>query len=199
MTFPMDYNNHPSAANWLGTPLENPKNVSYEEGIYVGYRYFNTFGIKPSYEFGYGKSYTDFKFSKVSLSSKTFNKAITVSVTITNTGKVAGKEVVQLYLTAPAVKTDKPESELKGFAKTKLLQPGESQVLTVTLLPKDLGSFVEGQDAWVAEAGTYTVKIGSSSLDIKATETFELTSERIIEQVHNTFKADIDLRVLRSN
>ncbi|KGO85944.1 glycoside hydrolase [Flavobacterium rivuli WB 3.3-2 = DSM 21788] len=199
MTFPIDYNNHPSAANWLGTPVENPKDVSYEEGIYVGYRYFNTFGIKPSYEFGYGKSYTDFKFLKVSLSSKTFDKEITVNVTITNTGKVAGKEVVQLYLGAPAVKTDKPESELKGFAKTKLLQPGESQVLNVTLLPKDLSSFVEGQDAWVAEAGTYTIKIGSSSLDVRATETFELTSERIIEKVQNTFKADTDLKVLRSN
>ncbi|KGO91117.1 beta-glucosidase [Flavobacterium subsaxonicum] len=199
MTLPVDYNNHPSAANWLGTPVGNPKSVLYEEGIYVGYRYFNTFGVKPSYEFGYGKSYTNFTFSDVTLSSPTFQKQITVSVKVTNIGAVAGKQVVQLYLAAPALKTDKPESELKAFAKTKILAPGESQVITLVLNAKELASFVEAQDAWVAEAGTYTVKIGASSLDIKATKSFTLNAEQVVEKTHDTFKADTDLKVLKSN
>jgi beta-glucosidase len=199
MTLPVDYNNHPSAGNWLGTPVGNPKEVVYAEGIYIGYRYFSTFGVTPSYEFGYGKSYTDFKIADVTLSTTTFKDDITVSVKVTNTGKNAGKEVVQLYLAAPAEKTDKPESELKGFVKTKTLALGESQTLSVTLTARELASFVEAQDAWVAEAGTYTVKIGTSCLDISATATFTLAHELEVEKTHNTFKPDADLKVLKSN
>src|SRR6185503_19809052 len=97
-----------------------PGEVTYDEGIYVGYRYYNTFNVKPAYEFGYGLSYTDFKYSNLALSAKAFDKKITASVTITNTEKVAGKEVVQLYISAPTGKLDKPSEELKGFAKTGL-------------------------------------------------------------------------------
>lgn len=199
MTLPVDYNNNPSAANWLGTPHDNPKNVNYEEGIYVGYRYFNTFGVKPSYEFGYGKSYTDFTFSDLKLSNATFEKEITVSVKVTNAGKTPGKEVVQLYLAAPAVKTDKPESELKAFAKTKSLAPGESQVISLVLAARDLASFDEKQNAWIAEAGSYTVRLGTSCLDIKASQNFTLTTEKLVEKTHDTFKADSDLKILKSN
>lgn len=199
MTFVVDYNNHPSAANWLGTPASNPKEVSYEEGVYVGYRFFNTFGVKPSYEFGFGKSYTDFKYSNISLSSKTFDKEITASITITNTGQKSGKETVQLYLSAPALKTDKPDSELKGFAKTKLLNPGESQTITFALNTSALSSFVESQQAWVAEKGTYNVKIGSSSTDIKESATFELQTQINGEKVHDAFKLDTDLKETSSN
>ena len=198
MTLPVDYNNHPSAANWLGIPVGNPKDVFYEEGVYIGYRYFNTFGVKPSYEFGYGKSYTDFKFSALTLSNKIFNEQLEVSVTVTNIGKISGKEVVQLYLGAPAFNTDKPESELKAFAKTKLLNPGESQVITFTLKLSDLASFVEKQDAWVAEAGIYNIKIGASSLDIKVKDSFTLPIEKITEKVHDSFKQDAEFRELKS-
>ena len=199
MTLPIDYNNHPSAANWLGTPVGNPKDVSYEEGIYVGYRYFNTFGIKPSYEFGYGQSYTDFKISEVKLSSATFTDQITVNVKVTNTGKMAGKEVVQLYLSAPALKTDKPDAELKAFFKSQMLNPGESQKVSLTIKLRDLASFVEGQNAWIAEAGLYKIQIGTSSLDIKATENFTLPDEKVVEKTHKSFKADTELKNLKSN
>jgi beta-glucosidase len=190
MTFPVNYSDAAATKNWFGEPAENPTNVTYEEGVYVGYRYFNTFNVKPSYEFGYGLSYTNFEFSDLKLSSKTFDKKMTVTVTIKNTGKTAGKEVAELYLSAPAKKTDKPAAELKAFAKTKELQPGESQTLTLTLNAKDLASFVASQNAWIAESGTYKVALGSSSLNIKKTTTFNLKKEKIAEKTNSAFAAD---------
>jgi len=190
MTFPVKYEDTPSAKNWIGTPAENPTSVTYEEGVYVGYRYFNTFGVKPAYEFGYGLSYTTFDMTDIKLSAASFSNKITVTVTIKNTGKIAGKEVTELYLSAPAKNTDKPNAELKAFAKTKELQPGESQTLTLTLNPKDLASFVSLKNAWIAEAGTYKVAVGSSSLNIKKTAEFKLAKEVIVEKTNATFAAD---------
>ena len=94
-----------------------PAVVTYEDGIYVGYRYYETFKVKPAYEFGFGLSYTDFVYNNLKLSSSKFNGSITVTVDVKNNGKVAGKEVTELYLTAPAVKLDKPALELKGFGQ----------------------------------------------------------------------------------
>ncbi|MFV8464737.1 glycoside hydrolase family 3 N-terminal domain-containing protein [Flavobacterium sp. LB1P62] len=190
MTFPIKYEDTPSSKNWNGTPVENPTSVTYEEGIYVGYRYYNTFGVKPAYEFGYGLSYTNFDVSNLKLSTKTFTKKMTATVTVKNTGKTAGKEVVQLYLSAPSKNTDKPISELKAFAKTKLLQPGESQTITLTINPKDLASFVTAKNAWVAEAGAYKVAIGTSSLNIKQTTKFSLAKELVVEKTNAAFAPD---------
>jgi beta-glucosidase len=190
MTFPIKYEDTPSAKNWLGTPADNPKEVTYAEGIYVGYRYYDTFNVQPSYAFGYGTSYTTFNYTNVKLNSKTFDKSLTITVNVKNTGKTAGKEVVQLYLSAPARNIDKPKSELKAFAKTKLLAPGESETLTLNLVAKDLASFLENRSAWVAEAGTYTVSIGTSSDDIKKTATFTLAKEQEVEKVKKAFTAD---------
>ena len=191
MTFPVKYEDTPSAKNWIGTPAENPTEVTYEEGVYVGYRYFNTFNVKPSYEFGYGLSYTTFDVSNLKLSSNAFSKKMTATVTVKNTGKVAGKEVVQLYLSAPSKSIDKPSSELKAFGKTNLLQPGESQTITLTLNPKDLASFITSKNAWIAEAGTYKVAIGTSSLNTKQTATFTLAAETIVEKTNSAFAADL--------
>lgn len=191
-TFPVEYDDVPSAKNFPGKVIgqaaqqqgeqdmissfmrPHASEVTYEEGIYVGYRYYNTFNVPVSYEFGYGLSYTKFEYSNLKLSSGTFSKSLTVSVDVKNTGKVAGKEVVQLYLAAPAGRLHKPESELKGFAKTNLLQPGEIQTLTFVLDPMSLASFDEATSSWIAEAGKYTVKIGASSRDIKLTGQFNL-------------------------
>jgi beta-glucosidase len=191
MTFPVKYEDTPSAKNWIGTPAENPTSVTYEEGVYVGYRYFNTFKIKPSYEFGYGLSYTTFDVSNLKLSSKTFANKITATVTVKNTGKIAGKQVVELYLSAPAKMIDKPTEELKAFGKTNLLQPGESQTIVLTLNPKDLASFIPQKNAWIAEAGSYKVAIGTSSLDIKQTANFTLSKEKIVEKTNPAFAADV--------
>lgn len=182
-TFPMNYEDVPSANNFPGTPVNNPDQVVYEEGIYVGYRYFNTFNVASSFPFGYGLSYTDFTYSDISVSSKKFTDQIIISFRVTNTGDVAGKEVTQLYLSAPEGALDKPSEELKGFAKTKLLEPGESQTLQIIITPDQLSSFSSEESAWVAAAGKYTVKVGASSSDILLTETFSLKRNLIVGKV----------------
>ncbi|SFU67194.1 beta-glucosidase [Pustulibacterium marinum] len=200
MTFPVDYYNHASAANFPGFPANDPKEVSYEEGIYVGYRYFNTFEVQPSYEFGFGGSYTTFEYSDLKLSTTNFKDEVEVSVKVTNTGDVAGKEVVQVYLSAPANMVDKPSEELKAFGKTKKLKPGKSETLTFTLTAKDLASFVDAQSAWIAEKGTYTVKVGASSTDIKLTNDMNVSKDITAEKVHNAFDTDVDMKnVLMNN
>ena len=99
-----------------------------------------------------------------------------------NTGKRAGKEVVQFYLSAPTATMDKPVEELKGFAKTKLLQPGQSETITITLTPDELASFDETKNAWIAEQGRYTVKVGNSSRHFMQNATFTLDKDIIVEQ-----------------
>lgn len=198
MTFPISYNDHASASNWLGLPANNPTDVYYKEGIYVGYRYFNTFGVKPSYEFGFGGSYTIFNYSDLTLNSPTFNNELKVTVKVTNNGKTAGKEVAELYLAAPDKLADKPSEELKGFGKTKILKPGESETITFTLKAKDLASFVDAQSAWIAEKGTYTVKVGASSKDIKLTKEFTVASDIVAEKVNDTFKIEESFKDLQS-
>ena len=157
--------------------------ISLDEGIMVGYRYYNSKGIKTAFPFGFGLSYTSFAYTDLRLSSEQFDGSITAKVTIKNTGNTAGKEVVQLYLSAPGAKLEKPALELKGFAKTGLLTPGKSQILTFKLTPKDLASFDTAQSAWVIEAGNYTVKIGASSTDIRAEKNFSARAQ-IVEKVN---------------
>ncbi|GAB3298395.1 glycoside hydrolase family 3 N-terminal domain-containing protein [Hymenobacter tenuis] len=184
VSFPVDYKDVSSAKNFPGLPATRPDHVTHEEGIYVGYRYHQTFGVKPAYEFGFGQSYTTFTYGKVQLSDKKFSKQLTATVKITNNGKVAGKEVAQLYLSAPGKTMPKPTSELKAFAKTQLLQPGQSQTLTFSLGAGELASFDPTRSAWVAEPGIYRVRIGASSTDLKQTGSFEVAKELMAEQAH---------------
>lgn len=142
-------------------------------------------------------SYTTFEYSGIKVSSPTFKDNLTVSVTVKNTGKTAGKEVVQLYLNAPSKSIDKPKEELKAFGKTKDLKPGESQTLTFTLSPKDLASFIESKSAWIAEAGKYNVLVGASSLDIKQTAAFTVTNEITAEKVKKAFETDVKFTELK--
>ncbi|MCI1647527.1 MAG: fibronectin type III-like domain-contianing protein, partial [Bacteroides sp.] len=189
-TFPVKYADVPSSKTFPGEPSDNPINSFYTDGIYVGYRYYDSFNVKPSYEFGYGLSYTTFKYSDLKLSSTTFNDKMDVTVTVTNTGKVAGKEVVQLYLSAPQNTIEKPVQELKGFAKTRLLKPNESQTLTFTLNGRALASYWSGISSWVADAGKYEVKVGSSSRNIRATASFNLDKSTVIEKDHYALQPD---------
>jgi beta-glucosidase len=191
-TFPMTYSDVPSATTFPGRLLEGKANLTnapfagrpavatYDEGIYVGYRYYNTFGVKPAYEFGYGLSYTEFSYGKLNLSSSRFQGKVTATVTVSNTGRVPGKEVVQLYVSAPKQKLKKPDSELRAFAKTRLLKPGESQTLSFTLTASDLASFDPGTSSWVAESGTYTINAARSSLDIKSSAKIELLKDVVV-------------------
>lgn len=209
-TFPKAYKDIPSSKNFPGTEFMDkaktgfmglrfiPAEVTYEEGIYVGYRYFSSFNIKPAYEFGYGLSYTDFSYGNVILSSTVFSDKIAASITITNTGTLTGKDVVELYLSAPKGKIDKPSEELKGFAKTTALRPGESQTISFTLTPKDLASYNTDIFSWVADTGKYTIKIGASSLDIKQTADFSLAEEIIAEKDNRALTPEVKINELKN-
>ena len=208
-TFPMNYTDVPSAKNFPGKEFpeqartgnfgmkQTPAEVAYEEGIYVGYRYYNTFNVVPAYEFGYGLSYTNFDYSNLKLSSASFNGKITATVTVTNNGKVPGKEVVELYLSAPSQKLDKPLEELKAFAKTNLLPPGKSQTISFTLNAADLASFDTERESWIADAGAYTVKIGASSKSIKQTATFKLNKEIVEEKDHKVLIPQTEINEMK--
>ena len=151
-------------------PKEPERNVdytNYEEGIYVGYRYFDTFDKEVSYPFGYGLSYTTFSFEVVGSSMD--GQTCQLQVSVKNTGNCAGKESVQVYVKAPKGGLEKPEKELKAFAKTKLLQPGESEVVTLEWNVMDMASFNEKSSSWVLAKGNYQWLVAASSADIRCT------------------------------
>ena len=180
MTFPVRYEDHASSRNFPidmafgmfgkdkdAEPQRNVDHTEYEEGIYVGYRWFDKQGLEVSYPFGYGLSYTRFEWSEASVKSSRGETA--VSVKVTNTGKIPGKDVVELYVAAPQGELDKPVKELKAYAKTRELQPGESQLVTLKVKNSELASYDESASAWVTDAGHYDFMLGSSSRDIRAT------------------------------
>jgi beta-glucosidase len=171
--------------------------VTYEDGIYVGYRYYSTFNVKPAYEFGYGGSYTSYSYSNLKLSSATFNRQVTATVTVTNSGQVPGKEVVELYVSAPSGKLDKPAEELRAFGKTGLLKPGQSQNLTFILTAADLASFDTPSSSWIAAGGQYTVKVGASSADIRQTATFTLSADLVVEKDHKVLVPQVAIDELK--
>ncbi len=182
VTFPVNYEEVPSAKNFpseyateVDATKDKKRNVDYtkyEEGIYVGYRHYSTFGKTVSYPFGYGLSYTSFKYGNLKVTTK--GDDIIATLTITNTGKVAGKEVAELYITAPKGKLDKPKYELKAFTKTKLLQPSESQTIELIFHKSDLASFDESSSSWVADAGDYKISVGASVEDIRTKVVYNL-------------------------
>ena len=187
MTWPIAATDHASTKNFPGqiddyslqqmignkTPIPGHAYTNHEEDIYVGYRYFDTFGRDVAYPFGFGLSYTTFAFSKPVVKAKG-KDAVEVSITVKNTGSVSGKEVAQVYVKAPKGNLEKPAQELKAFAKSCELQPGESEVLTMTIPVRMLASFDEANSQWLTEAGTYTFCIGNSSRNIAATATLKL-------------------------
>ncbi len=166
-------------------PKEAVRNVDftdYEEGIYVGYRYFETFDKEVSYPFGHGLSYTTFSFEIVSSDINGDNCEMKVAVK--NTGNCAGKESVQVYVKAPAGGLEKPAKELKAFAKTKLLQPGESEVVTLSWKLMDMASLNEKSSSWELPKGTYQWMVGASSADVRCTVIQKVSKAQKVK-VHN--------------
>lgn len=141
------------------------KEVYYKEGIFVGYRHFTTNNVKPLFPFGFGLSYTTFAYGKPS--GHATGNDIVISVDVTNTGKVAGKEIVQIYSSVQQSNVPRPAKELKGFAKTKLLQPGESETLHIAIPKEELNYYDESQHEWKLASGTYTFHVGTNVNDIK--------------------------------
>jgi beta-glucosidase len=150
------------------------KQVYYKEDVFVGYRGFEKDKTAPLFPFGFGMSYTTFSYTGME-AVRTAEGKFNISITVSNTGAVPGKEIAQLYVTAPKTKTMlKPAKELKAFAKTRLLKPGESQTLTMTITPQDLASWDENSHQWITDSGKYTILAGASSADIKGKCTINL-------------------------
>ena len=194
--FPVDMNASIDLVN-RGERKHDVKNVdytNYEEDIYVGYRYFDSFGKNVSYPFGYGLSYTTFEYTNPAIMSE--NGTYTVTVNVKNIGKCAGKEVVQLYVSAPNNKEmNKPVKELKAFAKTKELKPGESELVTMTVVAADLASFDIATSSWVVDAGKYEFLIGASSRDIRAKLEAEAASSSV--KVNNVLNLPEQIELLK--
>ena len=168
--------------------------TNYEEDIYVGYRYFDSFEVPVSYPFGFGLSYTTFEYSDAKIADK--GNAYEISVTVKNTGSLEGKEVVELYISAPDNKAaNKPAKELKAFAKTKVLKAGESEKVTLTVNAADLASFDEAASAWVVAEGEYHFLIGASSQDIKATLKAKAKAQQT--KVNNVMKPEKQMNLLK--
>ncbi len=174
--------------------VRNVDYTDYEEDIYVGYRYFDSFDVPVSYPFGFGLSYTTFEYSDAKIADK--GEAYEVTVTVKNTGVREGKEVVELYISAPDNKAaNKPAKELKAFAKTKNLKPGESETIKMEVKAADLASFDEAASAWVVAEGEYQFLVAASAQDIKATLTANAKAQQT--KAHDVLKPQVQMNLLK--
>ncbi|WP_409420088.1 glycoside hydrolase family 3 C-terminal domain-containing protein [Pseudaeromonas sp. ZJS20] len=188
-TFPESYDDVPSATTFTGEDTDSDGTVDtnyYNEDIYVGYRYYDSFNKAVSYPFGFGLSYTSFDYSGAAVASNTLDSdgakgVVTLTATITNSGAVAGKEVAQVYINAPEVKLKKPTIELKAFGKTDELDPAASQTLTFSIPAAVLASFDADENEWIIEPGTYNAYISPSS-DVSSVTavTFSVADEIVV-------------------
>ena len=168
--------------------------TNYEEDIYVGYRYFDSFGKPVAYPFGFGLSYTTFEYDDMEVEEN--DGIFTVTVEVKNTGKRAGRNVVELFVAAPnSKKLNKPEKELRNYAKTRLLKPGEKETITMKVSTEDLASFNEKASAWKTDAGVYTFMICSSANDVEAKATTKVKAWT--KKVNNVMKPNVKLNLLK--
>ena len=175
-------------------PQANIDYTNYEEDIYVGYRYFDSFGKAVAYPFGFGLSYTTFSYTNMSVSDE--NGVYTVKVDVKNTGSKAGRNVVELFVAAPnSKKMNKPEKELRNYAKTRLLQPGQTETVTMTVKAEDLASFNEKASAWKTDAGRYDFLICSSASDVEAKASANVKAWT--KKVNNVMKPNVKLNLLK--
>ena len=175
-------------------PQANIDYTNYEEDIYVGYRYFDSFGKAVAYPFGFGLSYTTFSYTNMSVSEA--NGVYTVKVDVKNTGNKAGRNVVELFVAAPnSKKMNKPEKELRNYAKTRLLQPGQTETVTMTVKAEDLASFNEKASAWKTDAGRYDFLICSSASDVEAKASANVKAWT--KKVNNVMKPNVKLNLLK--
>lgn len=180
-TWAVNYEDFPSSANFS----HNNGNIEkeyYEDSIYVGYRYFDSFGVKPAFPFGFGLSYTTFEKKAESI-SVVENTALSVKINVKNTGAVSGREVVEIYAALPQEGLKKELKRLVGFAKTKVLAAGEDETVNVMISAKDLASFDEARSAWVLEAGEYGIMIGDNAAECTVVGMLKAAADKVLEVV----------------
>lgn len=165
LTFARNYEDYPSSTNFPGEPPENPERVVYDEGTYVGYRFFDAYNVEPMYEFGFGLSYTRFDYDDPKVELK--GGKLLVHVKVKNIGESVGKEIVQVYVKPPRRFDGKNYHELKGFRKTKLLKPGEFEDVVIEMDLNDLSIFDDTVGTWNLVRGEYQIEIGNSSRNMK--------------------------------
>lgn len=193
-TWAKKYSDYPSSAEF-GHNNGNLDDEYYREGIYVGYRYFDSFGVEPAYCFGYGLGYTAFSMRAQSVNVE--DGKVTVRVAVKNTGsEYAGREVVQVYVTMLGGMVEKPYQELVGFAKTKLLSCGEEEIVTVTFRLTDMASYDVRDASWKLEAGEYMVNIGSSSRNTSTAAVLKLRETVVTAKLKNLFAPDVPMEEL---
>ena len=183
----VNYEDYPPSATY-GANDEQTDKEYYTEGIYLGYRYFDTFNVTPAYEFGYGLSYTDFDITVDNVTADAEHTSVTV--TVTNTGDTySGKEVVQVYFSAPEGSMEKAYQELIAYGKTDNLAPGESQTLNITFLTTEMSSYSEEKAAYILEKGDYILRVGNSSRNTTPAAVLSLDQDVITEQLSNQVPA----------
>ncbi|GAB4232453.1 MAG: beta-glucosidase [Acidobacteriota bacterium] len=211
MTFPVRYEDVPSAKYYPGRELPQeagasfvpagirgkPAEATYGEDIFVGYRYYTTFDVPVAYEFGFGMSYTTFEYRDLQVQWNEAGERLEVSCVVRNNGSAPGREVVQLYVSGQGANLYRPERVLVGFGKTRLLAPGAEEKMTFTVDARRLSAFSEAAAAWILEPGTYTLRVGASSQDIRLEQSFRVERYHVTEPVHDVLKLDQPIDVLR--
>lgn len=194
-TWAKRYEDYPSA-DTFSYRNGNLEQEDYLEGIYVGYRYFTSFGVAPRYPFGYGLSYTSFDYEMVS--AKTNESEVIVSVRVKNVGAYSGKEVLQLYLRKPNKKIGSENISLAAFSKTKLLAPDEETELTLSFDLREIATFEENKSRFVLEAGEYGLFLGTSSENIASCAVMDLDEEIVVEEVEPIASKQLNFKDLES-
>ena len=196
-TWAKQYEDYPNAKKF-GYLNGNRDDEYYTEGIYVGYRWFDSFGKEPAYPFGYGKSYTSFSIETMGVSIQ--NGKIIVNIRVTNTGKTdSGREVVQVYTSAPEGRLEKPYQELVAYAKTKILKPEQSEELTVSFPVSRLASYDEKQAAWIWESGNYKIRVGEHSRSTKVACVIHVETESICQKLTNVLPLDCEMEWIHAD
>ena len=187
-TWAENYSDYPASETFAKADGNVAKEL-YSEGIYVGYRYFDTFGITPAYEFGYGKSYTDFDIDVKEVTADA--EKVTVTATVTNIGDTySGKEVVQVYFSAPDGQVEREYQELAAYGKTDVLAPGESQTLTLSYDTDAMAYYSEAEASYVLGEGTYYVRVGNSSRNTEVAAALELDQSKVTEILSNQLEVN---------
>uniref|UniRef100_UPI004055B5C9 glycoside hydrolase family 3 protein n=1 Tax=Acetatifactor sp. TaxID=1872090 RepID=UPI004055B5C9 len=193
-TWAENYSDYPGAMEFSHMN-GNVDDEYYKEGIYVGYRYFDSFGISPAYPFGYGKSYTTFTVKTETV--KVEKDKISLQVSVKNTGDTyAGREVVQVYYSAPEGRLEKPYQELAAYAKTKELAPGEEETLAIRFEAERMASYDVESASWVLEAGAYYLRVGTDSRTTKVVAAIRLDQEAVTQRLNNFFAMDREWEIL---